>query len=214
VREAQALGLDRDDTIIRRRLRQKLEFVSEDLVSSLAEPTDAELGRYLEAHADAFRGEPRVSFTQVYLDPARRPRVALDAEEALAALRAAGPGADGSAFGDATQLGDRFDGIPGSEVAKVFGDRFAKALDGLAPGQWHGPVPSGYGLHLVLVRARAPGGVPALTEIRDVVRRERASSRRRELKEEFYQALLRRYAVTIEAPGAPAEAKTAARPRP
>jgi hypothetical protein len=70
-REALALGLDRDDAIIRRRLQQKMEFVSEE-ASALARPSDAELQQYLETHPGDFVVEPRVTFAHVYLDPARR----------------------------------------------------------------------------------------------------------------------------------------------
>ena len=72
-REALAMGLDRDDTIIRRRLQQKLEFVTDD-VAAVAEPTDAELAEYLKTHADRFRVDRRVTFRQVYLDPNKRRR--------------------------------------------------------------------------------------------------------------------------------------------
>jgi len=67
-REAMALGLDKDDTVIRRRLRQKMEFISDD-ISAQAQPTDAELSAYLQAHPDSFRVEQRFTFSQVYLNP-------------------------------------------------------------------------------------------------------------------------------------------------
>ena len=72
-REAVALGLDRDDTIIRRRLQQKMEFVSEE-AAALAKPTDEDLAKYLAANTEAFRVEPRVTFAQVYLDSRQRAR--------------------------------------------------------------------------------------------------------------------------------------------
>src|SRR6185437_4525850 len=67
-REAMALGLDKDDTIIRRRLRQKMEFVSDD-VAALAEPTDDELSAFLKSHADTFRVQRQFTFSHVYLNP-------------------------------------------------------------------------------------------------------------------------------------------------
>src|ERR1044072_6814553 len=69
-REAMALGLDKDDSIIRRRLRQKMEFVTDD-VNALAEPTDDELGAYLKTHGDTFRVQRQFTFSQVYLNPER-----------------------------------------------------------------------------------------------------------------------------------------------
>ena len=72
-REAMALGLDKDDTVIRRRLRQKMEFVSDDIAAQ-AEPTDADLNAYLQAHPEAFRVEQRFTFSQVYLNPGQARR--------------------------------------------------------------------------------------------------------------------------------------------
>jgi hypothetical protein len=215
-REALALGLDRDDAIIRQRLRQKMEFISND-VAAAAEPTDDDLQRYLDAHADAFRLERRFTFEQVYLNPERRrDAVARDATVLLAELRKSGDTADVTGLGDAFLLEHEFDALPGSEVAKLFGEKFAVALGTLDTGLWQGPVESGYGVHLVLVRERTEGRIPALGEVRDAVRREWANIRRIESNEAFAQQILRRYAVTIERPGeaaAPSVAMSGDAPR-
>jgi parvulin-like peptidyl-prolyl isomerase len=88
--------------------------------------------------------------------------------------------------------------VPSSEVAKQFGDELAATLSGLSPGQWQGPFESGYGAHLVLVSERTEARTPALTEVRDVVRREWTNARRLEGNDAFFQELLKRYNVTIE----------------
>jgi hypothetical protein len=201
-REALALGLDRDDTIIRRRLRQKLEFVTED-VAALAEPTEEQLRTYLRDHPDAFRGDGRFTFNQVHLDPARRgENLARDAARLLAGLEQAGLRADVAALGDSRMLDTQFVGLPTGEVDRQFGEGFAAKLGALAVGRWHGPIESGYGVHLVLVRERTEGGVPTLAEVRDAVRRAWMNARRQEANEKFYQELLGRYTVTIERPPA------------
>jgi hypothetical protein len=197
-REAIALGLDRDDTVIRRRLRQKLEFVSDDIAAQ-TEPTDADLNVYLQAHPGSFRVEPRFTFSQVYLDPAKHgDNLARDTAQVLAQLQQAGGKADSSALGDSFLLEHTVSSTPTSEVEKQFGEQFAAALGGLTPGQWQGPVESGYGVHLVLVSERTEGRKPGLAEVRDVVRREWANARRLEGNERFYAELLKRYTVTIE----------------
>ncbi len=196
-REAMALGLDKDDTIIRRRLRQKIEFISDDIAAQ-SEPTDAELSAYLTAHPDAFRVEQRFTFSQVYLNPEKHGDLARDTAQLLAQLNQAGGKADFSALGDPFLLERQFTAAPASEVAKQFGEKFAVNLGGLVPGQWQGPVESGYGVHLVLVSERTDGRVPALADVRDAVRREWANARRLEANEKFYQELLKRYIVTIE----------------
>ena len=215
-REALALGLDRDDAIIRQRLGQKMEFISND-VTAAAEPTDDDLQRYLDAHADAFRLERRFTFKQVYLNPERRrDAVGRDATVLLAELRKSGDTADVTGLGDAFLLEHEFDALPGREVAKLFGEKFAVALGTLDTGLWQGPVESGYGVHLVLVRERTEGRIPALGEVRDAVRREWANIRRIESNEAFAQQILRRYAVTIERPSeaaAPSVAMSGDAPR-
>lgn len=197
-REAMALGLDKDDTVVRRRLRQKLEFVSDDIAAQ-TEPTDADLNAYLQAHPDLFRVEPLFTFSQVYLDPVKHgDNLGRDTVRVLARLKQAGATADGSALGDSLLLEHTFQSAPTSEILKQFGEEFALKLGELSPGQWQGPVESGYGVHLVLVSERREGRLPELAEVRDVVRREWANAQRLEANERFYQELLERYTVTIE----------------
>jgi hypothetical protein len=205
-REAMALGLDKDDTIIRRRLRQKMEFVTDD-VAALAEPTDDELSAYLKAHADTFRVERQFTFSHVYLNPERRgENLARDTAQLLAQLQQAGDKADVSELGDSFLLEHTFAAVPGSEVAKQFGEKFATELGKLATGEWKGPIASAYGVHLVLVSERTEGRLPALAEVRDAVQREWTKARRLETNGKFYAELLKHYTVTIERPK-PAEEK-------
>jgi hypothetical protein len=195
-REAIALGLDEDDLVIRRRLRQKLEFLSEDATTQ-GEPTDEELRAYLTAHPDAFWLETRFTFRQVFLDPERRgEHLARDAGRLLARLRQGETDAEN--VGDGTMLEREFDALPADVVVQQFGEPFAAQLERLPSGQWQGPVASAYGAHLVLVDGRTDGRVPALEEVRDAVRREWASAQRLQAREKYYQALLRRYTVTLE----------------
>ncbi len=199
-REALAMGLDKDDTVIRRRLRQKMEFVSDDIAAQ-AEPSDGELRAYLHAHPNTFRVPPWFTFRQVYLDPKKHgDRLALDATQLLARLNQAGSPADPSTLGDPLLLDSQFSNVSASEVARQFGDKFAARLSGISPGQWQGPIESGYGLHVVLVSERTEGRLPALADVREAVAREWASARRLDANQKFYQELLKRYTVTIEAP--------------
>jgi hypothetical protein len=197
-REATALGLDQDDTVIRRRLRQKLEFVSEDIAAQ-AEPTDADLDAYLHAHPESFRVERRFTFRQVYLDPVKHgDNLDRESEKLLARLQRAGGDVDSSTMGDSLLLEHAFQSVPAGEIAKQFGEEFATKLGELALGRWQGPVESGYGVHLVLVRERTEGRLPALADVREAVRREWDNARRVEANETFYEELSKRYTVTIE----------------
>ncbi len=206
-REAIAMGLDKDDTVIRSRLRQKMEFLAED-TAEVAPPTDDELERYLHANSERFQVAPRVSFRQVYVSRDRHgDKTKERAEAVLARLRA---GASPGDLSDSFLLPSEYELQSPNEVARNFGDEFSRGLFQLAPGSWAGPIASGYGLHLVLVTARDDGRSPKLDEVREDVTREWMGARRKETNEEFYQSLLAKYSVRIEPPpagsGEPAEA--------
>jgi hypothetical protein len=205
-REAMALGLDNEDTVIRRRLRQKMEFLTDD-VAALAEPSDEELSTYLKTHAETFGVQRQFTFSQVYLNPERHgENLARDTAQLLTQLQQAGDEADLSQLGDSFLLEHKFQSLPASEVVKQFGEKFATKLSEVLSGQWQGPLESGYGVHLVWISERTEGRLPELAEVRDTVRREWANARRLEANEKFYQELLKRYVVTIERPN-PAEEK-------
>ena len=198
-REALAMGLDQDDPYVRNRLGQKLELMLDDL-SAETVPSDETLARYLRDNPDRFEAPARVSFQQVYLNPDRHPRLEADAADLLARLRA---GADPVGLGDVSLLGQSFDNLTQPEVARQFGEAFAEALLELEQNQWLGPVPSGFGAHLVLLTTREPARLPALAEVRPQVLREWQEQRRRAQKEQLYARLRQRYEVSVE----PAEAE-------
>jgi hypothetical protein len=198
-REGMAVGLDRNDTIIRRRIRQKLEFVAEDLASQIA-PSEEELAAYLTANPDRFRVDPRLTFRQIYLDPKeRRDSVEMDARELLITLNG-DPAVDARTLGDALLLEHGYADVSQRDVANLFGHRFAAAVADLEPGAWRGPIESGYGVHLVFVEERSGSRLPDLDEIRAQVEREWANARRMETTERFYTDLVDRYEVVIEWP--------------
>ena len=197
-REAMAMGLDRDDTIIRRRLRQKLEFLAEDTIDATP-PTDAELQAWLDQHAETFRIEPEVAFRQVYLSPDRRgAAVDEDARALLAQLSAAGPSVEIDAAGDSLMLPREVERSTRADVARQFGEEFADAILKVEPGRWAGPIRSGYGLHLVWVRERREGHLPGLADVRPAVEREFLADRRRRELNAMYERMLERYRVTVE----------------
>jgi PPIC-type PPIASE domain len=206
-REAMAMGLDRDDTIIRRRLQQKLEFLSEN-ITDLTPPTDEELRDFLQTHSDQFRSQRRFSFHHVYLSLERhRDSLAGDTGELLRQLKSSSS-SDTSGLGDPSLLEHRFANVEATEVAKQFGEKFASALNDLPVGEWQGPVESSYGIHLVFVDERTERRSPALEDVRDAVRRELLNVRRLESNKKFYDGLRKRYTINIEpAPAITSDAK-------
>lgn len=194
-REALALGLDKDDPVMRRRMRQKLEFIFEDLTAET--PTDEQLATYLEENTDYFRIEPRVSFQQLYLNPDQHLDPAAEARELLAGLEA---GAKPAESGDPSLLPADMTLASTSEIARTFGREFADELSGMQPGGWAGPVYSGLGLHVVRVTEREEGRLPELAEVRPIVEREWLAKRRQELKDLSYERLREGYEVIVEHP--------------
>jgi hypothetical protein len=199
-REAVKLGLDQNDTVIRRRLQQKMEFVTDDLLSSEV-PTDAVLAEYLAKHPDAFRQDGRMTFRQVFLSGDQRgERLETDAAQLLVELKARGARADVSGLGDPTLLPTSMTDEPRRSVESTFGRDFAAELATSDTGEWTGPIRSGFGLHLVWIERREEGHVPELADVREAVRREWENSRRIEARRQLYDDLLKQYHVTVEWP--------------
>jgi hypothetical protein len=198
-RQAREMGLDRDDPIIRRRLQQKLEFVSED-VAAQSEPSESDLEALLHSQSEKFRVGLSYTFTHIYLNPDRHVgNLAADAETLLLRLKKGGATADASALGDRFLLETNFEAIPDSEVAKLFGTAFSNRLAELPVGTWQGPLKSGYGLHFVFVKQRTDGRVPVLGEVREAVIKEWKEAQRKNANEDVYKKLLGRYSIIIEA---------------
>lgn len=197
-REALAMGLDQNDTIVRRRLAQKVEFLSSDIASQ-AEPTEEDLQAFHDENTDRFATPAHVSFEQVYLNADKRgEQVSRDAVTLLHELKSSGSSIDLLAAGDPFMFGVQHETLTQHGVSRLFGSQFANAVFDLPIGEWQGPVNSGYGLHLVRVSSRTGSKPRALDEVRDKVRDEWQAQRQRELNEAFYEALRDRYEVIIE----------------
>lgn len=202
-REGTAIGLDRNDTIIRRRIRQKLDFVAGDLAQ--IEPTDEDLQEHLDEHPDEFRQPSSFTFRQIYLDPSRHESdVSELANDLIAALRT-DPTIDARQQGDRTLLEFRYAEVSERDVAGLFGEEFAAALGRIDPGRWQGPIESAYGVHAVIIDQVQLGGPAELDDVRDAVRREWEHDHRQRVLENYYQALLEQYHVVIEWPNTSGE---------
>lgn len=196
-REAIAMGLDRDDTVMKRRLRQKMEFILEDITAGM-EPTDAELAAFMKKYSDRYLVDPQLSFRQVYVNADKRGKNAeADARQILAELAA---GADPDTTGDQFMLEPAVRLSPLWDINTQYGEQFGRSLLGLKPGRWEGPIRSGYGLHLVFIDKRVGGRLPALKEVRGAVQRDWLVERQKELKDAAYAKIRGRYAVTVEGP--------------
>ncbi len=198
-REALKLGMDRDDEIIRRRMVQKIEFLTEDLAAQ-AQPTEAELRAFFQENLDDYLLPELRSFTHIYYNIDSRGESAYDdAERELAELNASpSPAARAPERGDRFMLQHDYSAQSPDEVRRAFGQRFAEALFELEPGDWQGPIASGYGLHLVRVIDLQEGRAPEFAEVRNLVERDFASELRQRANDAMLAGLLEGYDVAID----------------
>ena len=195
-RQGAAMGLDRDDPVIQRRVVQKLDVLSEE-TSSLTPPTEAELAVYLQKHAEAYERPPVFDYRQVMFDPVRHgASLQSDINAALAALNA---GADPAGSGDSSLLPAVGTAVPLDRLVREYGDEFAASVAALPVGSWQGPVRSGFGVHLVRVDKRIEAQAVGLAEVRAAVERDWENERRKTTREAYYQDLLKTYEIRIEA---------------
>ena len=211
-REALALGLDRHDLVVRRRLVQNMQFLLQD-ISATEEPTEAELADFVRRRPERYGAPARLTFSHVFLSTDRRgPSSEREAIALLARLRAEGASTDDAvANGDPFMLGHRFRKQTRDQVANRFGPRFADTLMTLPVEAWSEPVGSRYGVHLVWVDERLEAGPPRLDRVRDRARRDLVAERRRHAERRKIAELRERYTVRIEQPGDDPRVKLAAK---
>jgi peptidyl-prolyl cis-trans isomerase C len=198
-REAISMGLDKDDVIIRRRLAQKLEFLAQDLIQPEL-PTDEELQAYFETNLNTYRASDLITFTHVFLDPDKRDDQTLaDAEKLKTELigNATVP-AENSDLGDTFMLQSYYPERAETDISKLFGNEFARSIMELETEEWHGPVLSGYGTHLVYVHALQNFAPPTFEQVSARVAEDWENEKRAELNDEYIASLLKRYTVVVE----------------
>lgn len=197
--EALALGLDRDDEIIRRRLVQKYEFLQQDLAAP-AEPTESQLRQFYERHLDRYRRPETVTFTHVYFSPDGRGEVAAQrAADALASRL------NPQGLTRAVDQGDRFPGtydfsaLSRDELGRVFGrEGLTQAVFEVEPNHWSPPLRSGLGWHTVYVSARQPSRLARFEEVRGDVRSDYIEAERNRRNAATLAKLRKRFEIVSE----------------
>ena len=193
-REALALGLDQNDTVLRRRLMQKMEFLSNDL-AELNTPSETTLKNYFLDHRGKYELPPRISFTHIYFSLDKRGAKAdADAKSVLSGLNALRAPDKGDRF----MLQYDFAQETPFEVERLFGKGFAEQLFTLETNTWQGPIKSGYGLHLVRIIKKVDPGMPELALVIDKVRTDWMFQQRKKMNEEIYEKFKERYEIVVE----------------
>lgn len=200
-REALAMGLDKDDTIVKRRMAQKMEFLAED-VSASHEPTTEELRAYFDRNAKMFTQPARITFRLLYFSPDKRGKAAWsDANKALARLAGKSASWEGAAaLGDSFMFQDYMADRTPDQIAKDFGPPFAKTLFVQKPGAWTGPIESGYGWHLVYVDTLIPERAAAFEEVEPDVKTAWLATRKSEAWDKAYKEMRAKYELLLPAP--------------
>jgi peptidyl-prolyl cis-trans isomerase C len=193
-REAVRLGLDRDDVIVRRRLAQKMAFVSDDL-AIVAEPSEAELREYFDAHRDAYATPDLYALRHVYFNPDRHTTLDADAQRALQRLTR---GANADEVGDPFMLPRELADVSRDDIVRDFGSMFAEAVTRSAPGTWSGPVRSPFGVHLVKLESHTPRSVASFEDARDRVREAYLAHQQREGNAALRAKLRQQYKIVVE----------------
>jgi hypothetical protein len=196
-REAREMGLDDHDTIVRRRLAQKLKFLVED-TSRLVEPTEEELRQFYEANAARFHTRATVSFTQIFFSPAQRKDATSDANAALIELNAAGRSDRAGTIGDRLLLDLEFQDADEQSLSSMFGPDFARAVFALQQGVWSGPLKSGYGVHLVSVAHLTAAKQRPFADARIEVLQEWRREKEKIANREYLARLREKYGVELD----------------
>lgn len=194
-REALALGLERDDSIVRRRMAQKMEFLTQDISSAVA-PDEAQQRAFFAANEQRYAKPARVSFRHVFFSKDRR-GTNLDADT-KAALLALASGTDDGEMGDPFLREREFSKAESADIIAALGPEFATRLQTLPVGAWQGPIESTYGIHLVIVSERIPAPPTPFEAMRDAVTRDLLDERRVTVNRDLVQRLKARYRITID----------------
>jgi peptidyl-prolyl cis-trans isomerase C len=199
-RDALSSNLDKDDTIIRRRLVEKMEFLSQELAA--APPSEEDVVDYFQKNRKRFRIPEQVAFSHIYFSTAKRgSRTESDARAALAILLSKNERqVQLSDLGDSFMLQNEYPLQTQQQIGELFGKDFAEQLSRLNSGDWAGPIRSGYGFHLVLISQKVPARIPDLAEVRSQVLTAFQNYRLQNASTAFYERLRKHYSVVIDSP--------------
>ena len=188
-REALAMNLDHNDEIVKRRLAQKMEFISDGL-SEVLQPTEKMSGDYFNEHKENYKKPSLYTLEHVYFKKDKRPQILDDVKKALASNNP-------KKFGDYISLNTAYENTSSVKIARDYGTTFAVALDSLPIGKWAGPVYSGFGVHIVYISKRIPAGYFTFNEVADKVTVDYNYDVSNDFKKELISSLLSNYTIDL-----------------
>jgi len=196
-REAMAMGLDKDDMIIRRRLAQKMKYLFNDL-SVVSKPSEVELKKFVAEHPSKFMTPATISFAQVYFEPSEHETTLVEDANALLNKLRITTIKESMGLGDRSLLPYDFRNERKTDIDSMFGKKFTEQAFSSATNIWEGPFESAYGVHLIYIHKRTEDHLPPLADIRERAEREWMSLKQYDANEIFYQSLYQRYEIIVD----------------
>ena len=194
--EALKMNLDHNDEIIKRRLSQKMQFLSND-IASMIEPTVEGLKAYYQQNSDTYLTPTSYSLYQITFSPDKRKNNYKDAEETLQQF----PNAtfeEMKSWGDSLPFNYFFENIDANALGLQLGSKFSTALETREINKWVGPIPSGFGYHLVYITKKTAPKLPEFESIKDHIIRDYEYDKQKEVDESIYRELKKKYEIDIE----------------
>ncbi|NOR55866.1 MAG: hypothetical protein GQ531_06630 [Sulfurovum sp.] len=196
-REAMAMGLDKDDMIIRRRLTQKMKYLFNDL-GVVGKASEEELKKFVADHPSKFMVPATISFAQVYFEPSEHETTLVEDANALLEKLRISTVKESIGLGDRSLLPYDFRNERKTDIDSMFGKEFTKQAFSSPTNSWEGPFESAYGVHLIYIHERTEDHLPPLADIRERAQREWMSLKQHEVNEIFYQSLHQRYEIIVD----------------
>ena len=187
------MGLVENDSIIKRRIQQKIEFMLNDSIASL-EPSRKDLEAYLTSHKERYTIAPIYSFKHIYINPQKHDDIDTFIEE----LQNQDLNKNYKNLGDSIILEGRYTHISTAQIARLFGSKFANSLDTISLNRWQGTIESGYGMHLVFIENKIPKHLAKLEEVEAQLRRDFRVDAQKKALNAFYDELKKEYIVNVE----------------
>jgi len=194
--EALKMNLDHNNEIIKRRLAQKMQFLSNDL-AAMNEPTIDELKKYYDLHFENYLTPYSYSFYQLVFSQDNRKNPKLDAENVLLQLGDA-------SMDEIERKGDRlpfpfyFENVDAEEISRQLGVQFSKSLEALETGIWVGPVSSGFGYHLLYLKEKVTPQIPDFENVKAEVLRDMEYDHQKKLNELIFEELKKKYTIKFD----------------
>ena len=194
--EALNMNLDHNDEIIKRRLSQKMQFLSND-IAALTEPTDAVLKTYYKENADKYLTPSTFSLYQITFSPDHRRDNYKDATETLNQF-------PNASFEEMKQWGDKlpfsyyYENVSGNELGLLLGSKFSEAIENQESNKWIGPIPSGFGHHLVFITNKVEPQQPKYEIVKEELIRNYEYDNQIETNELIYQELKKKYDIQFD----------------